>query len=63
MGVKQDALYIEDITGYLEGCEDEEAVTTVYEAHKTRINQLKAKDRNALTEIYVNMKQHFIDHG
>lgn len=61
MGVKEDELYIDKVTSALENCEDDEGIDKVWQAHEKRINQLKAKDRNSVTEIYTDMKQFFID--
>lgn len=61
LGVVGNRLYIEDVTECLEACEDEESLDTVFKAHEKRINQLKAIDRNKLTQIYVESKQFFID--
>lgn len=56
-----EALYIADVTEYLQACDDEESLDKVYEAHKARMNQLKAAQRNDLTQIYCELKQHFVD--
>jgi phage RecT family recombinase len=61
MGKAADSLYIEDVTGCLEGCDDIESIDKVYSAHEPRINRLKATERNGVIEAYVNLKQHFID--
>jgi len=61
MGKSADSLYMEDVTEFLRACEDEESLDKVYQAHEKRINQLKAANRNATTQIYCELKQHFVD--
>jgi len=58
---KSTELYMKSVYGYLEGCEDEEGLDKVFEAHEKRITLLKAKERNEVTEFYVEMKQKLID--
>lgn len=61
MGKAADSLYIDEVTAYLESCEDIESVDKVYSTHEPRINRLKATERNAVIQTYVDLKQHFID--
>ena len=58
---KTDQLYMDSVVEYMDACEDSDSLDKVYNAHKVRIDQLKAANRNALTEVYVNKQQRFLD--
>jgi phage RecT family recombinase len=61
MGKKEDELYIEKVISCFDACEEESSLDAVYNAHKERINRLKAKDRNGVIGHYADCKQSFID--
>lgn len=60
MGKKEDELYIERMEETFAGCEDVESLDKVYEAHKVRIARLKAKDRNAVEQVYCDCKEELL---
>lgn len=57
MGLKEDSLFSDKIISIIQSCEDEDGLDKVWGAHEKRINQLKTKDRNQITEIYCDKKQ------
>jgi hypothetical protein len=61
MGKKEDQLYKSDLEDQLTECETVELLDDIYQSHEKRINQLKAADRNYLTQIYCSAKQYFMD--
>ncbi len=60
MKKKEDECYMERIAETFKDCEDNESLDKVYEAHKVRINRLKARDRNNVEQVYCDCKESLI---